>query len=79
MIGWHTVRDTLLHILGGVLVFAPLLWWGPASLFVSGFALGWLREGASHKDDGRWIGWITPHRMIEAIGWGLGSSLLATI
>jgi len=67
--------DNLLHITGG----ASLAWlasydyWFTAVLLLC--ILGWLREGAQHRKDGQWVGWITYRRMGEALAWGVGAGL----
>ena len=71
--------DNALHLLGGVLL-AWLIWVGGivASLTVIA-VFAWMREGAQHRDDGQWVGWITKNRLIEAFSWVAGGAVFHVI
>lgn len=82
--------DSVLHIIGGFLVFgAPLLWWPLA--FPAGAAFGLMRELSQHSrlgllDDRAWKdtftkadGTVRGHRVWEALSWGLGAFLAALV
>ena len=66
-----------LHLLGGALLVLPLVFFpGPISAFFVFALWGWLREGASHKEDGPWVGWWTWHRALEGLSWGAGAGIV---
>jgi len=65
------VWNAILHVLGGALIALSIMWvyW----LAIPALAVvGFLREQAQHRDEG-FFGWITKHRMIEAMEWPLGA------
>jgi len=67
--------DNFGHIIGGA--FIGWIAYQNSWLATGGvlLILGYLREGAQHRDEGAWIGWITPRRLTEAFTWGLGGGL----
>lgn len=66
--------DNALHLIGGALLAWTI--WMDAMLGALGalVVFGWMREGAQHRDDGQWIGWITTHRLVEALSWAAGGA-----
>lgn len=65
--------NAVLHILGGAVLSLAIIWnyWlAIPALFVIGF----LREQAQHRKQG-FFGWITPHRMFEAVQWSIGATI----
>lgn len=88
------MKDNLLHLLGGLALFALIAWTGPAlwSYFIVGTVFGTLRELAQHSSGGLLRGstwgqtfWdyadgeLRTNRVIEALSWGLGSALAGLI
>lgn len=75
----------LLHLAAGA-ALAALVAVHPAAIVGVLFVLGWLREGAQHRDAGAWIGWLTQprtrfepesfrwHRLWEALAWPIGGA-----
>ena len=65
------------HLAGGAALFA-LIHFGdnPITTMITLGIFGWLREGAQHRDEGAWVGWITSHRMVEALAWAPAAGLL---
>ena len=64
--------DNLLHIVGGILLSGLLAFNSWVAVGLVFLAWGYLREGARHRKDGQWIGWVTPKRFVEAVMWGVG-------
>ena len=78
--------DILRHILGGGLIalagFSTALGTGsmPAGVWVSFFLWGFLREHEQHNGGDFFdFGWITFERLIEALAWGVGGTLVALV
>ena len=77
--------DTILHALGGALIFwlggfflpaVPIL--SPLSGLIVGAIYGLLREQAQHTDGGFFdFSWITISRLREGVAWGVGAMLMA--
>ena len=62
---------TFLHVVGGLVVtgLAGLCLW---SLILSFAIYGFFREKRQHPGQGL-FGWITKHRMLEAMAWPMGA------
>lgn len=77
--------DTLLHALGGALIFLLGSFFLPAvpilsalSGLIIGAIYGLLREQAQHTDGGFFdFSWITLGRLREGVAWGVGAMLMA--
>lgn len=67
------VINTALHITGGA-AFACAMLWSEWMIIPAVLIFGLLREQAQHRDDG-FFGWITGHRLWEAIQWGIGAAV----
>ena len=65
--------DVALHLAAGTAFAAFVLINNPLTTAMTFAAWGWLREGAQHRYEGPWIGWITPSRLAEALSWGVGA------
>jgi len=65
--------NAALHIIGGA-AFALALLWSDWMIVPAVLVFALLREQAQHRDEG-WLGWITVHRLWEAVQWGLGAAV----
>lgn len=68
--------DNALHVAGGAALSSLLLlplWYSAPLVFL---IWGWMREGAQHREDGAWIGFVTPGRATEAVAWSVGAAIL---
>ena len=67
----------VLHVVGGAAIALSIMWvyWLAIPALA---AVGFLREQAQHRDEG-FFGWITTHRMIEALEWPLGALIACVI
>ena len=67
--------DAALHALAGAVLAAALYWGGAWSIAPVVLLVGLLREQAQHRQEG-WIGWVSWHRLGEALAWSAGAALL---
>ncbi len=67
--------DAALHALAGAALAAALYWGGAWSIAPVVLFVGLMREQAQHRDEGL-IGWISWHRLGEALAWGVGAVVL---
>jgi len=69
--------DIFLHIIGGLVMSLAIMWIYWLAIPVM-FVFGFLREQAQHRDEG-FFGWITGHRMFEALQWPIGGLIACGI
>lgn len=67
----------LFHILGGAVLAFAIMWNYWLAILVL-FVFGFLREQAQHREQG-FFGWITPHRMFEAVQWSIGAAISCVV
>ena len=71
------IINGVLHVLLGLVLAGLIMWnyWmgGPVLLI-----FGWLREQAQHREQG-FFGWMTAHRLFEAVQWGIGGAIGSVI